>query len=193
MTLLLWVVTLVLVGLNTYRLELTGGRRETAEWILLGLGALVALAAISLSGWSHTLLMVAAWVGLPFAGRPLVARWLEGKRAPRAAPGARMDRLKEGDLSVDEYYKGGDRASRQTHDRLAALSRQPEIAAVLRRHRLSFRQFCVLREKLALVPEFEWDILSTPEGIEELIELADSGKSPKDLSQHYRSKGRRAP
>lgn len=198
MSVVLWLVFLVVNFLYTMRLHQTSGRKERTGFILLGLGALVVVAASAFAGWSHGLAMAAAWFVLPIVLRPLAVKVADGvavpsQRRPRdASADDRMARLKTGEISLDEYFKDGDRASREWKERLATLARQPEIAATLKRHQVSFRQFCILREKLSLVPELEWQILSSPRRVEELIELAGSGKTPKDLARLFRGKERRA-
>ena len=197
MSVVLWLVFLVVNFLYTMRLHQTSGRKERTGFIILGIGALIVVAAISFAGWSHALAMAAAWFVLPIVLRPLAVKVADGvadpSHRPRDASGdARMLRLKTGEISLDEYFKDGDRATREWKERLATLARQPEIAATLKRHQVSFRQFCVLREQLSLVPELEWQILSSPRGVEELIELSGSGKTPKDLARLFRAKERRA-
>jgi hypothetical protein len=196
MIVLFWFVFLVLSFLYTLRLEQMGDRKEKTGFILMGLGALVVIAAFTFSGSMHGVVMALAWFGLPLLLKPLAARaaasFGEGARKPRdASADLRMKRLKDGEISLDEYFKDGDRATREWKERLATLARQPAIADVLKRHRVSFRQFCILREQLALIPELEWGILGTARGVEELIELSESGKNPKDLARIYRGRASR--
>lgn len=197
MSILFWLAFLALSFLYTLRLEQMGGRKEKTGFILMGLGALVVVCAFTFSGATHGVLMALAWFGLPFVLQPLAARaaasFGEGARKPRdASADLRMQRLKDGEISLDEYFKDGDRATREWKERLATLARQPGIAEVLKRHRVSFRQFCILREKLVHIPELEWRILGSARGVEELIELSEAGKSPKDLARIYQARERRA-
>lgn len=198
MSTLLWLPFLAISFLYTMRLHQTSGRKERTGFILLGLGAVIAVAAAAFAGPTHAVLMVVAWFALPFVLRPLAARvgdsFADTSPRPRdASADARMARLKTGEISLDEYFKDGDRASREGKERLASLARRPEIAAMLKRHHVSFRQLCVLREQLSMVPELEWKILGSPEGVEDLIELAGSGKTPRDLARIFRAKERSRP
>ena len=198
MSVVLWLVFLAVNFLYTMRLHQTSGRKERTGFIILGIGVLIVVAALYFVGLGHGVAMAVGWFALPIVLRPLAAKVADGLAEPSnrtrdASADARMSRLKAGEISLDEYFKDGDRATREWKERLATLARQPEIAATLKRHQVSFRQFCILREQLSLVPELEWEILGSPRGVEELIELAGSGKTPKDLARIFRSKRRGAP
>jgi hypothetical protein len=196
MSIVLWLALVVIGFLHTLRLLQTEGRTERTGLILLVLALGLVLAAVALAGWGHAALMVLGWFGLPFVFRPLAAkvwdRYPEAKKSPRDAEAdQRLSRLNNGEISLDEYFKDGDRATREWKERLAKLARLPEIAAVLKRQGVSFRQFCVLREQLVLIPELEWKILGSARFVAELIDLSASGKTAQDIARIFRAREKR--
>lgn len=196
MSIVLWLAFALLSFLYTLRLHQTEGRTERTGYLLLGGALALVLVAFALLGWGHAALMALSWFVLPFPFRPLAARvgdsYPDAKKRPcDVAADQRMARLKNGEISLDEYFMDGDRASREGKERLATLARQPEIATVLKRHSVSFRQFCVLREQLALIPELEWKILGSARFVDELIGLSGSGKSAKDIARIFRAREKR--
>lgn len=197
MSMVLWFVFLVLTFLYTLRLHQTQGRKEQTGFILLGLALAVMLATGMVAGWDHGLGMLLAWFALPFAFRPLAVKlgdsYPDSKKKQRdPAADARMSRLNKGEISLDEYFKDGDRAGREWKERLATIARQPEIAAVLKQNQVSFRQFCVLREQLSQIPDLEWKILGSARFVAELIDLSGQGKSPQDLARIFRAREKRS-
>lgn len=196
MSIVLWVAFVVVSFLYTLRLHQTQGRKEKTGFILLGVAAALLVATFLVAGFGHALVMTLGWFGLPFVFRPLATRvgdsYPDAKKRPRDAEAdQRMARLKEGEISLDEYFKDGDRAIREGKERLAKLARQPEIAAVLKRRSVAFSQFCVLREQLAMIPDLEWKILGSARFVEELIDLSAAGKSAKDIARVFQAREKR--
>jgi len=193
MSFLFWLPFVVVIVFFTLRMHQAGGRLDPAGYLWLGAAAALAVTTFFVVGWVHSLLMAASGGVLFLLGRPLAAQLLPtSSRSSRSRPSTpaevRAERLKRGDISVAEFREQAGKEGRVEQDRLTDLSRQPEIAALLRRHRISFRQLCLLREKLSLIPEFEWAVLGSPPLLEELIELDETGKGRQEIARHFRAK-----
>ena len=196
MTTLYWLLFAAVAYSSFFRTQQASGQRDTILYALWALAGALAVAAAMRSGWIHFLLMAVAWFALPFAfrrfsGQVGAARSRGARNQPSTPAEVRAARLRQGEISVAQYREEGGRVGREQVDRLTELSREPEIAAILRQRRISFRQFSVLRELLSQIPDQEWTILGTPALLEELIELSESGKNRQEVARHFRAQGRR--
>ena len=108
-------------------------------------------------------------------------------RKPAAGRDLHMDRASRGEITLDEYFKEGERESREWNRRLQGLAATTEIAAVLTKRKLSMRGFLALREQLVEVRDLEWEILSDPKELDRLIRLVESRRSTVEIGAAFRS------
>ncbi len=193
LAIILWIVFLVVVFLRALRLHQTAGSHDRIAMVLL-IGAVV-LAAVAgfFAGSVHGVFMLLGAFLLPLVLRPLAAKF-EGSFGDRVAPPTdkaqheRMLRLRRGELSLDQYFEEGHQEERDDRERLQTLVARRDIAAVLRKHRVSAGQFYGLREYLRSVPDLEWKILGTPGDVETLIQMVAAGKKEEAIARAFRSR-----
>jgi hypothetical protein len=194
---LLWSILLVILFLHTLRIHQTASYTDRIALVLAGLAAVVMIVMAYFRGPAQAAMMAVAGVLLSVVLRPLAAKFAstygEVDRPTNSAERERLLRLSRGDISLDEYFREGHEHVEGEQRRLAELAMKPEISKVLRKHGVSVGRFVALRESLALVPELEWQILSDPRDLEQLILRVAAGKSPNDIALAFRGRRRSTP
>lgn len=206
-----WPVFLILLTWHTWaRRRAAGGAVPHGNLMISGMAGTM-VAAVALGGPAHASAMAVIWGVVAAFGVP---DFVPGKSRGRAgvapkrsaasgktsgktsgvAPGKaaagrdlHMDRASRGEISLDEYFKEGERESREWNRRLQGLAVTPEIAAVLTRRKLSMRGFLALREQLVEARDLEWEILSDPKALDRLIRLVESRRSTVEIGAAFRS------
>lgn len=110
---LLWFAFAIILFLYSLRMHQTAEYRDRIALVLAAGGVAVLVATAIWAGPVHALLMVIAGVVLTVVMRPLMAR-VAARLHPAAPPvdvagRRRLDRLSRGEMSLDEYFKEGDR------------------------------------------------------------------------------------
>jgi len=194
---LLWSIFLVVLFLHTLRIHQTANYTDRIALVLAGLAAAVMIAMAYFRGPAQAAIMAVAGVVLAVVLRPLAAKFAstygEVDRPGNSTERQRMGRLSRGEISLDDYFREGHENVEADQRRLAELAMKPEIAKVLRKHGISVGRFVGLRESLALVPDLEWQILSDPRDLEQLILRVAAGKSPNDIALAFRGRRRASP
>jgi len=192
---MLWLVFGVVLILSRLRLRHTAGMRDRVVLLLFAVGGAVVIAVGFLS-WISAGVMLVAWFVLPVVVEPLIDSLSKAtgpgakKKGPPVDPSQRerMAKLNRGEMSLGDFFKEGREDDAESTRRMETLAGRRDVAEVLSKYRISPAHFVALRDKLAQVPELQWEILGTPLELDRLIKMVSAKKSPAEIALAFRGR-----
>ena len=100
-----------------------------------------------------------------------------------------MAEMRKGENGYKNVLARIHREEEQNQKRLKKLAQSSEINFILSKHGFSFIMFYEVLKKLrsSALRDLAWEIVSSPEELNEYIEMKNSGKSDADMWAHFRA------
>jgi hypothetical protein len=181
--------------LYTLNLFPRGSKKQIIEAVLGLLIVVTVIASFFVIGWRWGLVALISPFVLISLFRPLaqsVAYRVLGYRTgfddqPESINGL-IEHMASGEEGFKRAFEKIGREAEKRGQRLSTLAGKSSISSVLQRHKVSFDEYEKLFDSLwsSALHDLAWEIVSTPNDLDSLIQMKRQGKSDVEIWSHFR-------